>query len=995
MTCNFIEAPRISTLFNGGSFTNTSRVQSMRLVLCYDDNDIDDTDFVDVGDTYAGPYITLNADGTFDVDLEQLYTDFPEAGCEPLPLKVYQCFGDSSDLGNCTYTISSINPLMNIGNITVVYELVGGTPTLVFNWLDELDAFSSDWSICVELINSDTDTTLNQAELELDGASWQTPTIINETIGTWLEGTLEQDIAGIVGQNMELSIDEMTLTQGNYIFRFALKYCDRQTSWFPYTFEILDTTAPIKLSSTPNNGDTDVSRLDNISITFSEEMNPDTINQFEVVDSSNSPVTGTWSTVDNETYTFDPVFALAYNEVYSLNTINPVADLAGNTLPAGTCASFTTELPPQLTKTGSTPTDGAIDVDMENTTFSITFSNFTSGDQSANLALTDSGGTPVAGVWSTVDNTTYTFTPDGGVVWLSEEEYSIDITSTITDINGSSIDPETCVTFTSEDNEAPTKQSTVPNDNATDVAIDSNVSITFSEEMDPNTINELQVEIQGGAAVAGSWSTADNITFTFDPTADLANDETYDLVTLNAVADLNGNTLPAGTCASFTTVAAAVQVAKVSSSPTDNATDVDPDVTTFSITFNTPLDVGQEGLFVLEDSANNAVTGVWSTGDELTYTFTPDGGYTWLSEEEYEFRTTGVITAQNGTTLPAGSCGTFTTDDLIAPEKDSLTPADTSTDVSINTPVSITFNEEMDPTTINVLELQDNGVDVLGTWNTADNITYTFTPDNPLEYSTVYDIVTTGPTMDLSGNVLPAGTCGSFTTEAAPPMGAPCPTGDCYQDISPSTAQRFDWTGIDTADVTPITTASGNGIDVTASWVTDGTPAVIEEGPPSRVRLTPNNNESTTFTVTFDQPTCVSLSMFIGNHRAVYDVTITSDVNIFATGNPEDASPDIVWDGLGTTTIMTSDVPDTGGAHSTLIYMENVSSYTVTLDTTFISAPMGWGMYVNNPCQETFYNFCTDGSGDVWEQTDGGAWVLSAESVVGEWFVVDCNTLDF
>lgn len=93
--------------------------------------------------------------------------------------------------------------------------------------------------------------------------------------------------------------------------------------------------------------------------------------------------------------------------------------------------------------------------------------------------------------------------------------------------------------------------SIVPDDDDTDVAIDSTIVLTFNNKIDSETIT---VASEGGALVAGtkSWDATGKI-LTFTPTASLTNATMY-IVTIAGVADIYGQSL-ATAVKNFMTVA--------------------------------------------------------------------------------------------------------------------------------------------------------------------------------------------------------------------------------------------------------------------------------------------------------------------------------------------------------------------------------------------------------------------------------------------------------
>lgn len=103
------------------------------------------------------------------------------------------------------------------------------------------------------------------------------------------------------------------------------------------------------------------------------------------------------------------------------------------------------------------------------------------------------------------------------------------------------------------DTDAPTVVSTAPVDAATDVAVNSSITATFSEAMDPATITATSFTLmQGSTAIAGSVSYSGN-TATFNPTTDLPYNTEYTATITVSALDEAGNALEENKVFSFTT----------------------------------------------------------------------------------------------------------------------------------------------------------------------------------------------------------------------------------------------------------------------------------------------------------------------------------------------------------------------------------------------------------------------------------------------------------
>jgi hypothetical protein len=103
---------------------------------------------------------------------------------------------------------------------------------------------------------------------------------------------------------------------------------------------------------------------------------------------------------------------------------------------------------------------------------------------------------------------------------------------------------------------APTVLSVVPANNAMSVAVNGNISATFSEAMDVSTITSTTFTLkQGTTAVTGSVSYS-GTTATFNPISDLAANTVYTGTITTGAKDAAGNSIASNYTWSFTTATA-------------------------------------------------------------------------------------------------------------------------------------------------------------------------------------------------------------------------------------------------------------------------------------------------------------------------------------------------------------------------------------------------------------------------------------------------------
>ncbi len=134
--------------------------------------------------------------------------------------------------------------------------------------------------------------------------------------------------------------------------------------------------------------------------------------------------------------------------------------------------------------------------------------------------------------------------------------YSATITTGAKDLTGDPIVRDYKWTFTTgaiADITLPSVNLTDPANNATAVSVDKAVNITFSEAMDPLTINNTTFTVKhGSTSVTGVVSYTGNIA-TFTPSSPFAEATTYTANITTGVKDLAGNAVAVGTVWNFTT----------------------------------------------------------------------------------------------------------------------------------------------------------------------------------------------------------------------------------------------------------------------------------------------------------------------------------------------------------------------------------------------------------------------------------------------------------
>jgi hypothetical protein len=324
----------------------------------------------------------------------------------------------------------------------------------------------------------------------------------------------------------------------------------------------------------------------------------------------------------------------------------------------------------------------------------------------------------------------------------------------------------------------PTVIATVPLNLAVGVPVNRALIATFSEAMDPATINTTTflLTVTGGAAVNGvvTYVTAGSVA-TFVPNAPLTANTSYTAtITTGATGATNlaGASLAQNYIWTFTTAAVPITAAPmvISTMPVTSPEDVAVPLNQLvSATFSEAMSPASittitPATFTLTGPGNTPVAGLVTyaaIGNELVFlpsaNLSPNTTYT----------ATITTAAQDlaGNPLASNYVWTFMTGsalNTISPELVSTIPVNTASNVALNQAVSATFSEAMNPLSLTSATFQlTQGGTLIPATLTYDSINFiaTLTPTNPFTANTTYTVTVTNGATDLDGN--PLGNTGS------------------------------------------------------------------------------------------------------------------------------------------------------------------------------------------------------------------------------------------
>ncbi len=361
-----------------------------------------------------------------------------------------------------------------------------------------------------------------------------------------------------------------------------------------YRATVVDTTKPTVTSFSPTAGASGVPIGDNLTATFSEDVQASTIS-FTLKNAANVAIAGAVSyNASSRTVTLNPTANLANSTTYTA-TLSGAKDTAGNTMTALSW-SFTTAA-------AITAGDGLAVTYYDNNNFTGTSVSrvdatvdFSWGSGSPDSRLgADTFSARWTGQVAATETATYRFytiSDDGVRLWVNGQLLIDNWTNHATTENSRTINLQAGQKYDIRmdyyeatggatarllwsspstprgvipqaqlysnvtppaDTTAPTVTSRSPGVNATGVAVASDVTATFSEAVQASTIS-FTLKNAANVAIAGAVSyDATSRTVTLNPTANLANSTTY-TATLSGAKDTAGNTMTALSW-SFTTAA--------------------------------------------------------------------------------------------------------------------------------------------------------------------------------------------------------------------------------------------------------------------------------------------------------------------------------------------------------------------------------------------------------------------------------------------------------
>jgi hypothetical protein len=347
-------------------------------------------------------------------------------------------------------------------------------------------------------------------------------------------------------------------------------------------------TPPTAAAVTPPSGAAGICPNATVSVTFTHAMNPSTINATTFIVTPG--VSGTIAHDSTNTiFTFTPSAPLALSTAYTATITTGAMDMFGNRLAANFAWTFNTGANPCAAPSviSEFPLNGATGV-CPNAVVSATFNRAMNPStiNTATFTLTGPGTTPVAGVVAYAGSTA-TFTP--AIALALNTLYTATITTGAEDAFGNALATNFVWKFTTGSAlcAPPTVISVTPPTSSTGVCPSTVATATFSEAMNPSTINATTFTLTGpGTTPVAGVVTYAGSTATFTPSSALALNTLYTATITTGARDLFGISLASNFVWTFTTsVTACAPPTVISEAPLNLATGVCPS-TVLTATFS-------------------------------------------------------------------------------------------------------------------------------------------------------------------------------------------------------------------------------------------------------------------------------------------------------------------------------------------------------------------------------------------------------------------------
>lgn len=556
-----------------------------------------------------------------------------------------------------------------------------------------------------------------------------------------------------------------------------------------------DTVSPT-VAISPANGATNVPFNTTVLLTFSEPINPNTVNGATVVVMSQGEIrAGTLTFGQQNTFVvFTPASPFFPTASATVTVLGQVTDMAGNALQGsagvGTSvmSTFTTSavadrLPPVVLQV--VPFNSATGISTR-TSLSATFSESVNPTTiSPTTFQVTSGGTPITGTIAFSNfNQTVLFIPTNPFPPVATVNISI---SNVSDVVGNVMVLPFTSSFQTQsaiDNIQPSVVRPSPSTFTfqpnpplnTNLPLNMKVMIGFDERINPSTVTSSTFSLTAAGSFVAIPATiavsADGLSATLTPTQPLLPNTFYGASWTTGIQDLVGNPLFNPSSVTFTTgpVVTDVTLPTVLDASPRTGTQNLPINATVTVLFSEPVSFTSitQQTVVLSTGGVPVNTQFTLERNNTVLRIKPANLLQLQANKFYELTVTPGVLDLAGNSLGASFSSSFTTGsstDTTGPTTTTFVPAVSATNVSRTTTVSITFSEPVNPITVTPTSI-NIASGAAGTLSQSTDLrTVTFTTTYPFFANSGISVQVIG-VEDLTGNTGSGGA--GFTTAVAP-----------------------------------------------------------------------------------------------------------------------------------------------------------------------------------------------------------------------------------
>lgn len=548
-----------------------------------------------------------------------------------------------------------------------------------------------------------------------------------------------------------------------------------------------DTTAPTVTMITPQNGATGIGWNAPVVLTFSESLNPSTINlnNFALFANGSKLAISISRSADNRTVTLSaPGGVLPSAAAVTVVATSGITDLSGNAL-----ANFTSQFTTTAFDTShpfvvsQRPGYGATGVPLNSSVVLYLNEPMNSPTVQGSLHISQNGALVNGATQITDNGQVVQFTPAAPLQPKTPVQLVLDSTAMDLDGNSATAYQGLFTTVADPNITAPTLVSTNPS-STTGIPTNVVIDVGFSEPLDPSSVAPGVVVCY----LNQTWfETATNIVYGGNvlqivPRNPLPANSSPSCQIGNGLKGTNGVAFVGPTQLTFTTGSGPDTVAPaiVSLSPGNGAANVGDNALVrlvFSKPIN-PLTLNSSTIQLSGGGTTVVPDSITFSNSNQTVALTP---HTPLPDGTQMSLTINGVTDVAGNPVPAQTTQ-FTTGpgpDTIQPVVLSASPLNGANNVAVNAVVELHVSEPIDPGTVNssTFSILNGGNYLAGTYSVSpDGQTITFLPSAPLAANHNYP-VEIGAMADLAGNTLNTSGCTlcyfTFTTSSTASANAP------------------------------------------------------------------------------------------------------------------------------------------------------------------------------------------------------------------------------